>query len=102
MKDSEIPAFTSKLLDVCVQASKGGRYLPPEKMGSFNNRCCPLLILEKELGIGAGALATSGLTGQEVCGFTRGYDGRLVEDGDERFYILGQGFRKIAHITGFR
>lgn len=95
MKDSDVPAFTDKILDACKRATKEGYWEPPRKLGEFNNRCCPLLVS------GAYLAKVSPISSNEVSGFTRGYDGRRVDDADERFYILGQGFRKIAETTGF-
>jgi hypothetical protein len=94
MNDSDIPVFTTKVLQACKQTSKAGRWARPKVSGEFNYKCCPLQVCNA-LGI------KLILNWHETVGFARGYDGRPMEDADERFYTLGQGFRKIAETVGF-
>lgn len=96
MKDSEIPAFTTKVLAVCKQAVRDGWYREPKPPGEYNGHWCPLQAYAQ---VGCGLSMSEQVIANS---FMRGYD--LKGYGgvrDYRFYVLGQAFRKIADTIGF-
>lgn len=74
MKDSEIPAFTAKVLNACKQMAKYGAWFPPHLEGRSNMHCCPLVALDAT----NREFCVNNLTHNESLGFVRGYDSREV------------------------
>jgi hypothetical protein len=96
MFKSEIPSFTDKILQACKAATRNGDWQPPKEAGEKNDCCCPLRVLWI-----SDSESLNSLSRVQSLSFMRGYDLREFPDKDFNFYILGQGFRKIAETTGF-